>query len=93
VDANGSGSPTVPMVLNRARTGLIRSRRLVEETEVVLSEALEILRTLDGPASTWPISGAERVAWTRTLDGSIQTLSDVRNTLHSLLSGDRPEDS
>jgi hypothetical protein len=86
VDANGLGSsPAAPKV--------IRSRRLVEETEAVLAEALEILRTLDGPASTWPVSAAERVAWTDTLDGSIDELTDVRNALHSLLIRSRLPDS
>ena len=94
VDANGHGpAPTVPKVFNRALTNMIRSRRLVEETEGVLAEALDILRTLDGPASTWPVSAAERVAWTQTLDGSIHKLTDVRDTLHSLLSRSRPQDS
>jgi hypothetical protein len=86
VEANGIGSaPAAPKV--------IRSRRLVEETEAVLAEALEILRTLDGPASTWPVSAAERVAWTHTLDGSIHELTDMRNALHSLLIRSRPPDS
>lgn len=92
--ANGLGSaPSMPKVFDRALTNLIRSRRLVEETEAVLAEALEVLRTLDGPASAWPASVAERVAWTQTLDGSIDKLTDVRDTLRSLLSRSRPQDS
>jgi hypothetical protein len=79
----------VPMIFDRARTDVIQSRRLVQETEAVLSEALEILRSLDGPASTWRATADERDAWTRMLDGSIRQLSDVRNTLHSLLDGSR----
>lgn len=77
----------VPMIFDRARTNMIQSRRLVQETEAVLSEALEILRNLDGPASSWRASPEERVAWTQMLDGSIRQLTDVRNTLHSLLDG------
>jgi hypothetical protein len=92
--ANGLGSvPTMPKVVDRALTNLIRSRRLVEETEAVLAEALDILRTLDGPASAWPVSVAERVAWTQTLDGSIDKLTNVRDSLHSLLSRSRRQDS
>lgn len=82
----------VPMVFDRALTDVIQSRRLVEETEAVLSEALEILRTLDGPASVWPASVAERIAWTRALDRSIRQLTDVRSSLHSLLGRSRPRD-
>ena len=78
---------SVPMIFDRARTNVIQSRRLVQETEAVLSEALEILRNLDGPASTWRASPEERVAWTKMLDGSIGQLTEVRNTLHSLLAG------
>ena len=66
---------------------VIQSRRLVQETEAVLSEALEILRNLDGPASTWRASPEERIVWIQMLDGSIGQLTDVRNTLHSLLDG------
>ena len=82
----------VPKIFDRALTNVIRSRRLVQETEAVLSKALEILWSLDGPASTWRATADERVAWTRVLDGSIRQLTDVRNTLHSLLSRSRPGD-
>jgi hypothetical protein len=77
------------MIFDRALTDVIRSRRLVEETEQVLSEALTILRTLDGPSSTWPVTATERLAWTRTLDESIRQLMDVRSTLHALLDRSR----
>ena len=83
----------VPMIFDRARTNVIRSRRLVQETEAVLSEALEILRNLDGPASTWRASPEERVAWNQMLDASIGQLTEVRNTLHSLLDGSGLSDS
>jgi len=90
VRAQELGSPgPVPTIFDRAPNDAMRSRRLVEETEQVLSEALAILRALDGPASTWPASADQRLAWTRTLDESIRQLTDVRNTLHALLSAKR----
>jgi hypothetical protein len=74
---------SVPIVYDRALTHVIRSRRLLEETERRLVEALMIVRTLSGP------DAGEDAAWDRPLEGAVRALADVRTSLVSLI--DRPE--
>jgi hypothetical protein len=89
-EARAHEVPAVPIVFDRALTDVIRSRRLVEETERQLSEALLILRSLDGASSRWSAAIDERFAWTRGLDESIGHLADVRLQLGSLLDEPSP---
>jgi hypothetical protein len=84
-EARADEVPSISMVFDRALTDMIRSRRLVEETERQLSEALQILRSFDGTSSSWSASVDERLGWTRGLDESIGHLADVRLQLCSLL--------
>jgi hypothetical protein len=93
VRTNELGTFRTPVAFERALTDVIRSRRLVAETERQLSEALVILRMLDGPSSSWRASEAERATWTQDLDESIRQLADVRGTLHSLLDGSASSDA
>jgi hypothetical protein len=75
-------APPVPILFDRALTDVIRSRRMVEETERRLAEAMSILEALErSPGST------ARGSWVLGLDEAVRGLTSVRETLQSLLDG------
>jgi hypothetical protein len=74
-------APSVPILFDRALTDVIRSRRMVEEIERRLAEAMSILETLDrSPGST-----DRGESWVEGLDEAVRCLAAVRETLQSLL--------
>ena len=77
----------VPVLFDRALTDLLRSRRLLEETEGRLTDALAILRTLEEPS---PIRAVDHASWAGRLDDAIRHLGQVRTILRGLLSEERP---
>lgn len=76
----------VPRTFDRALTDVLRSRRMVAETERRLTEALEILLTLEEGQSTGSI---EHGSWARGLDEAIRQLTSIRTLLDSLLGEER----
>jgi len=79
----------VPVTFDRALTDVLRARRMVEETEHRLGEALSILRTLEERSTAAPVDHA---SWTVRVDEAIGHLALVRSTLHAVLSEDRVSD-
>ena len=64
----------------------VAARRMVEETEHRLGEALSILRTLEERSTAEPVDHA---SWTARVDEAIGHLALVRSILHAVLSEDR----
>lgn len=79
----------VPVIFDRALTEVLRSRRMVEETEQRLADALVILRTLEERP---PIGAVDHISWAERVDEAIHHLSVVRTILHALLSEERVSD-
>ncbi len=77
----------VPLTFDRALTEVLRSRRLIEETERRLSEALAILRTLEAAPSEGPL---DHPSWAGRVDDAIHHLAVVGSVLRSLLDDERP---
>jgi hypothetical protein len=77
----------VMVLSDRALTDLLRARRMLEETEGRLVEALGILRTLEEPS---PIGAVDHASWAGRLDEAIRHLGHVRTILRALLSEERP---
>lgn len=73
----------VPRTFDRARTDVLRSRRMVGETERRLAEALEIVLSLEEDPSMGP---DEQGSWAQGLGDAIRHLSLARRLLESLLS-------
>jgi hypothetical protein len=82
----GSELRVVPRTYDRALTDVLRARRMVGETDRRLTEALEILLTLEEWSSTEPI---DRASWARGLDDAIRNLTSIRTMLDSLLGEER----
>jgi hypothetical protein len=81
----------VPLTFDRALTDVLRSRRMVEETERRLTEALVILRTLeDGTSPDSSASAVDHASWAGRVDDAIRHLAIAGSVLRSLLSEDRP---
>jgi len=76
----------VPRTYDRALTDVLRARRMVGETDRRLTEALEILLTLEEWSSTESI---DRTSWARGLDDAIRTLTSIRALLAPLLGEER----
>jgi hypothetical protein len=86
-----SDAVVVPLSFDRALTNVLRSRRMVEETERRLTEALVILRTLEDGASVDSSSGAvDHASWAGRVDDAIGHLTIAGSVLRSLLSEERP---
>ena len=83
-----SGPELFPRTFERARTDVLRSRRMVGETERRLSEALEIVLTLEDDPAMGPI---EQGSWARGLDEAIRHLSLARLLVEDLLHEERRE--
>jgi len=81
-----SDSGVVPRTYDRALTDVLRARRMVGETDRRLTEALEILLTLEEWSSTESI---DRTSWARGLDDAIRKLTSIRTLLDSLLDEER----
>ena len=81
-----SGHGVVPRTNDRALPDVLRARRMVEETDRRLTEALEILLTLEEWSSTESI---DRTSWARGLDDAIRTLTSIRALLAPLLGEER----
>jgi len=79
-------SRVIPRTYDRALTDVLRARRMVGETDRRLTEALEILLTLEEWSSTESI---DRTSWARGLDDAIRKLTSIRALLDSLLAGER----
>ena len=79
-------SRVAPRTYDRALTDVLRARRLVGETDRRLTEALEILLTLEEWSSTESI---DRTSWARGLDDAIRTLTSIRALLDPLLTEER----
>jgi hypothetical protein len=71
---------------DRALTDVLRARRMVRETDRRLTEALEILLTLEEWTSTESI---DRTSWARGLDDAIRKLTSIRTLLDPLLGEER----
>jgi hypothetical protein len=76
----------MPRTYDRALTDMLRARGVVGETDRRLTEALEILLTLEEWSSTESI---DRAAWARGLDDAIRNLTSIRTLLASLLGEER----
>jgi len=76
----------VPRTHDRALTDVLRARRMVGETDRRLTEALEILLTLEEWTSTESI---DRASWARGLDDAIRKLTSIRTLLDPLLVEER----
>jgi hypothetical protein len=79
-------SRVVPRTHDRALTDVLRARRMVGETDRRLTEALEILLTLEEWTSTESI---DRASWARGLDDAIRKLTSIRTLLDPLLAEER----
>ena len=78
-----SPAPSVPILFDRALTDVIRARRMVEETERRLAEAMSILEALEPQ----PGPSTDHGSWVLGLEDAITCLTSVRETLQSLLDG------
>jgi hypothetical protein len=76
----------VPRSHDRALTDVLGARRMVGETDRRLTEALEILLTLEEWTSTESI---DRASWARGLDDAIRKLTSIRTLLAPLLAEER----
>ena len=86
-----SDDVVVPLTFERALTDVLRSRRMVEETERRLTEALVILRTLEeGAAANSSVAGVDHASWAGRVDDAIRHLTIAGSVLRSLLSEERP---
>ena len=90
-----SDAVVVPLTFDRALTDVLRSRRMVEETELRLTEALVILRTLEEGAlanssATYPQGPADHASWAGRVDDAIRHLAIAGTVLRSLLREERP---
>jgi hypothetical protein len=72
--------PRVPILFDRARTDVLGSRRMVEETRRRLSEARSIIDAL-GPTPTSP----DLAPWAARLDEAMRHLTVVEESLRRLL--------
>ena len=86
-----SDAVVVPLTFDRALTDVLRSRRMVEETERRLTEALVILRTLeDGTTANIHAGTVDHASWAGRVDDAIRHLAIAGSVLRSLLSEERP---
>ena len=81
-----SNPGVMPRTYERALTDVLRARRMVGETDRRLTEALEILLTLEEWSSTESI---DRMSWAQGLDDAIRKLTSIRTLLDSLLGEER----
>ena len=85
-----SDAVVVPLTFERALTDVLRSRRMVEETERRLTEALVILRTLEEGATPNSSGAVDHASWAGRVDDAIRHLAIAGSVLRSLLSEERP---
>ncbi len=85
-----SDAVVVPLTFERALTDVLRSRRMVEETERRLTEALVILRTLEEGAMANSSGAVDHASWAGRVDDAIRHLTIAGTVLRSLVSEDRP---
>ena len=90
-----SDAVVVPLTFDRALTDVLRSRRMVEETERQLTEALVILRTLEegtlaDSSATYPEGPVDHASWAGRVDDALQHLAIAGSVLRSLLVEERP---
>ena len=85
-----SDAVVVPLTFERALTDVLRSRRMVEETERRLTEALVILRTLEEGATANSSEAVDHASWAGRVDDAIRHLAIAGSVLRSLLSEERP---
>jgi hypothetical protein len=81
-----SDPEVVPPTYDPALTDVLRARRMVRETDRRLTEALEILLTLEEWSSTESI---DRTSWARGLDDAIRKLTSIRTLLDPPLGEER----